>query len=569
MRASKGPSMMEQYQSIKDQNPDCLLFFRLGDFYELFGDDAKEASRLLGLTLTARSSGEGRSIKVPMAGIPYHAASQYLQRLLKAGKKVAICEQMEEAQAGKGMVRRELVKVHTPGTALEDGFLDQRSNNYVAALSLSKDQVLGLAWADNATGEFVLQRLADQGAACDEALQRLCPSELLVPRGGMESAWAKFAAANGALISEVDAWSFEAAEASRRLKEHFAVATLDGFGLEEGSPEVSAAGALLAYLVKTQRSALAHVGDLRIFRTEGHLLLDAAAQRDLEIVHNLEDGGGAHTLFSVVDQAVTASGTRALKAWLRAPLADLAEIALRHDAVETLCQKGALRSLLRGLLGRTSDLERIVAKAGCRAAGPRDLAGARQTLRLLPELNALLSVASGLLQGPDPGPLGALLQSLESGLVEEAPALLREGSFIKPGFDAALDEAVADGLGAREKILAVQELERARCGNPKLKVQFNTIFGYFIEVTKAQASMVPADYERRQTLVAAERFTTPGLKDIETRVVTAAARCKAREAELFEGLRQALLSQARRLGALARNLALLDALAAFAETAGL
>lgn len=568
--AVKGPSMMEQYQAIKEQNPDCLLFFRLGDFYELFGDDAKEASRLLGITLTARTSGEGRSVRIPMAGVPYHAASQYLQRLLKAGKKVAICEQMEDSRATKGMVRRELVRVVTPGTALEDGFLDQRSNNYVAALFRTKDSGAGLAWADNATGEFMAQSLAGHPSDIEEALQRLRPSELLLPQGRADGGSVDAAGpSGGAVISEADAWTFEPKEASRRLREHFAVATLDGFGLAEGSPEVSAAGALLAYLAKTQRSALAHVGDLRIYRPDGHLGLDAAAQRDLEIVHNLEDGGASNTLFSVLDHAVSASGTRTLKQWLKAPLTDLTAIAGRHDAVEALCLDASLRSGLREALGRTADLERILAKAGCLSAGPRDLAGARQTVRLLPELRSLLSAAAGLLEAPDPAPFAALLSVLEAGLVEEPPASLREGGFVKPGFDAVLDEAVADGQGAREKVLAVQDQERVRSGNPKLKVQFNSVFGYYIEVSKAQASAVPPDYERKQTLVAAERFTTPRLKEIETRVLTAEARRRTREAELFEGLRRALLAEARGLGALARKLAVLDTLAALAEAAAL
>ncbi|HTA17190.1 MAG TPA: DNA mismatch repair protein MutS, partial [bacterium] len=317
------------------------------------------------------------------------------------------------------------------------------------------------------------------------------------------------------------------------------------------------------------RSALAHVGDLRIYRPEGHLGLDAAAQRDLEIVRNLEDGGANNTLFSVVDHAVSASGTRTLKQWLTAPLTDLTAIAERHDAVEALCLDASLRSRLRDAFGRCADLERILAKAGCLSAGPRDLAGVRQTLRLLPELRASLASGAGLLEAPEPAPYLGVLSVLEAGLVEDPPALLREGGFVKPGFDALLDEAVADGRGAREKVLAVQDQERVRSGNPKLKVQFNSVFGYYIEVSKAQASAVPADYERKQTLVAAERFTTPRLKEIETRVLTAEARCRTREAELFEGLRQALLAEARILGALARKLAVLDTLAALAEAAAL
>jgi len=569
--------MMAQYQAVKDQNPDCLLFFRLGDFYELFGEDAREASRLLGITLTARAQGEGRSVRIPMAGVPYHAASQYIQRLLKAGKRVAVCEQMEDPRTAKGMVRRELVRVVTPGTALEDGWRDERSNNYAAALALgraagARQAVLGLAWADNATGEFTVQQLPAEGAALDEALQRLRPAELLLPAGFAASSplagsLHAVAAGSGALLGEGEAWGFEPAEATRALKEHFGVVSLEGYGVAEGSAAAAAAGGLLAYLKRTQRSALDHFGSLSVHRAQGHLGLDAAAQRDLEITANLEDGGTAHTLFGVVDHAVSAPGARLLKLWLRAPLSELGGIAARHDAVGTLAGDSALRQALRALLSRGSDLERVVARAGCRAAGPRDLAGARQTLRLLPELHALLVGASGALAPPEPAPFGPLLDLLERGLVEDPPALLRDGGFVRPGFDAALDAAVADSTGAREAVLAVQESERAASGNPRLKVQFNSVFGYYIEVSKAQAQLVPAGWERRQTLVAAERYTTPALTAIEARVLTAEDRRKARETELFEGLRRALAAEARALIGLAAELAALDALASLAEAA--
>ncbi len=568
--AAKGPSMMEQYRAVKARNPDCLLFFRLGDFYELFDEDAREASRLLGLTLTARASGEGRTVRTPMAGVPYHAASQYLRRLLQAGKRVAICEQMEDPRTAKGVVRRELVRVLTPGTALEDGFADERANNYAAAFLAVKGAGAALAWADNGTGAFGVQRFdpGEPAQALEDALRRVRPAEVILPAGRpAESGFDPALASCGAVLAEEDAATFAPAEGARLLRRHFGVASLAGLGLSEDGPDAGAAGALLAYLGRTQRSALEHVASVEVFRAEGHLILDASAQRDLELVANLEDGGTAGTLFGILDHTATAAGARTLKRWITAPLGDVRAIAARQDAVEALAGDGALRSALAGVLGRSSDLGRVVSKAACAAAGPRDLAGARQTLRLLPELGALLAGKAALPAPPDPAPLEGLGRLLEAALVEEPPALAREGGFIRPGHDPELDEALADGRGARERVLAAQERERGRTGNPKLKVQFNGIFGFYIEIPKGQAHSAPADYERKQTLVHAERYTTPELRDIESRVLTAETRAKAREAALFEGLRAALLKEARPLPQAAAALAELDALVSLAEAA--
>ena len=566
--AAKGIPMMVQHQAIKEKNPDALVFFRLGDFYELFGEDAKEASRLLGLTLTARSSGEGRTTKIPMAGVPFHAAAGYIQKLLKAGKRIALCEQVPNPSDPKGPMTRELLRVITPGTALEEAYLDNASNNYLAALAVGK-QGLGLAWADNTTGEFQAMRLEALPAALESELARLRPAECVVAAGSLKGELLAALEEQRCLLSPQDAWGFEPAEAARVLKQHFGVASLDGFGLEEGSPESSAAGALLAYLLRTQRSQLAHISGARLYSSKHHLRLDAAAQRHLELVENQEDGGSAHTLFSTVDYASSAPGSRRLKQWLRAPLLDLSAIEARQDAVAALDDDPGLRGRLRELLGACTDVERLMGRIGCAAAGPRDLASLRQTLRQQPALKALLAQRKEGLLAPPAADFGALLHELERAVAEDPPALLRDGGFIKPGFDAELDEALSDSSGAREKVLAVQERERQRSGNPKLKVQFNSVFGYYIEVSKAQAGTVPPDYERKQTLVNAERFTTPELKAIEQKVLTAEDRRQARELKLFETLRQGVANQAPALLALAARLAEWDALAAFAEAASL
>lgn len=556
---SKSTPMMAQYQAIKAQNPDALLFFRLGDFYELFGDDAGEASRLLGLTLTARSSGEGRATRIPMAGVPYHAAPNYIQKLLRAGKKVAICEQMEDPKKAKGMVRRELVRIVTPGTALDDGYLDSKSNNYVSALFSSKS-AWGLASADLATGDFFAMELARGAGDLEAELARLKPAELLLAQPlGPES--------GDTPCTLADAWSFEPGEASRVLKEHFGVLSLDAFGFQEASPALCAAGALIAYFKKTQKSPLSHITAFRRHEASQSMQMDASTRRHLEISENSEDGGRQGSLLMVLDRTQTSPGGRLLKRWLHEPLSSLAPIRDRHDAVEALMQSLELRAGLVEALSQTSDIERALGRMGCLAANARDLLALRQTLRQIPAIQAALAPLKPSLlhawSGQDCFP--ALLATLESALVDDPPLSIKEGGMFKKGYSEDLDRLIEDSHGARDRVLEVQERERARSGNPKLKVQFNSIFGFYIEVSKAQSGGVPADYERKQTLVGAERFTTPELKVIEERVLSADERRKSLELQLFDRLRESASKHSGPLLALAGRLAELDALISFSN----
>ena len=559
--------MMEQYEGLKRQHPDCLLFFRLGDFYELFGEDAREASRLLGITLTARSSGEGRSHKVPMAGIPYHASAAYIHKLLKAGRKVAVCEQVGEAK--KGMMRRELVRIVTPGTALEDNFLDSKANNWIISLAPGKEG-LGLAAADNSTGEFTAQSLPAQAwEALEAELERMKPLECLLPEGEALPELESLLAARRILVSRLDPYAFSPAESGRLLKEQFQVHSLESFGLAESGLPVAAAGALLSYLRDTQKGPLDHLRPLRDAGGAGTLRLDASTLRNLELTANLEDGGTRGTLFEVLDDTVTAAGARLLKRWLTAPLTGLEAIQARLDAVQELHATPALSAGLREELRQTADIERIMAKVGCQTASARDLAGLRSTLRRLPALQALLAPAgSPLLKGLGAtGGLQPLAELLDKALVEEPPAALREGGFIRPGYHAQLDIHCAEAAGGKDAVASLQARERQRSGIESLKVQFNSVFGFYIEVSKAQLAKVPEDYQRKQTLVSAERFTTPELKALEDRVLHADERRVALELELFESLRQQVAAQAGPLLALAADLAALDALASLAEVA--
>ncbi len=555
--------MMEQYNSIKSQTPDALLFFRLGDFYELFGEDAREASRLLNITLTSRTSGEGRSVSVPMAGVPYHAAPNYIQKLLHAGKKVAVCEQMESPKDAKGSLRRELVRVVTPGTALDEAFLETKANNFLACVHAGR-KLCGLAAADNTTGAFFAMECAPEDL--EGELARLKPAEILHPEGSP-------APSQDALCSAVDAYSFSPQEAARLLKEHFQVASLEGFGLQEEGPATQAAGALLAYLKKTQKSSLSHVTSLSRRDSSQFMRLDASAQRHLELVSNQEDGSVRNTLLEVLDRTMTAAGGRLLKRWILSPLMDLAAIRARQEAVSELggaeCGGSDLGPKLRERLEATTDLERALGKVGCLAAGARDLASIRATLREAPAILLLLeSARSPLLKsmaGRDPQ--REVLGWLEAALVEDPPLFTREGGMFRPGHSAELDQVVADSHGGRDLVLAIQEKERAASSNPKLKVLFNNVFGFYIEVSKAQSSAVPAHWERKQTLVNAERFTTPELREVEARVLGADERRRALEMKLFEALRDKVGARSRELSALAADLATADCLASLAQAA--
>jgi DNA mismatch repair protein MutS len=564
---AKGSPMMEQYQAIKNQNPDSLLLFRLGDFYELFGEDAKEASQLLGLTLTARTSGEGRSIRVPMAGMPYHAAAGYIQKLLRAGRKVAVVEQMEDPKAAKGNLRRELVRIITPGTALDEGYLESKSNNYVLALAPGK-KGHAFAYADNTTGAF-FYGLAPEAQDLEAELARIKPSEIVFPEGSLDGPWAELLEPHGALLSPLDSYSFSPSESERVLREHFAVASLEGFGLNPASPELGAAGALFAYLKKTQKSPLSHFTQLQRHESASIMRLDAATRRHLELSANQDDGGKRGTLFEVLDRTCSAAGGRLLKRWIHEPLNDLKAIEGRLDAVEELKQELLFAEALAQALKSCTDIERVMGKVGCLAASARDLASLRQTLRELPGLAASLSGRkAALLRGWEKRErFKALRELLDKAIIEDPPLSIRDAGMLRTGYSAELDQIIADSHGGRDLVLEIQEKERARSGNPKLKVQFNNIFGFYIEVSKAQADSVPPDYERKQTLVNAERFTTPELKAIELRVLSAEERRKTLELALFEEIRGKVAIQSGPLLELAQALAELDALQSLASAA--
>jgi DNA mismatch repair protein MutS len=562
----KQTPMMERYLEVKRQNPGSLLLFRMGDFFELFFDDAQLAAKVLGLTLTSRDKGSPNP--VPMAGFPYHALETYLQKLIHAGLRVAICDQVEDPKLAKGLVRREVTRIVTPGTLVDEGLLDPRKCNFLASVWPDKSG-LGLAWLELSTGRFVAAQIHPQSLA--DELARIEPAECLVPESALPPAiTAVLAEREGMLTSLRPAWNFARADCRRLLLEHFGTTTLDGFDLDENSPGVTAAGALLQYVQETQKSALGHIVRLEPYRRGSSLLIDESTRRSLELTETLRTGAREGSLLSVIDATVTPMGARVLAERLANPLTDAAAIDERLDAVEELTQDAVLTRDVRDELERAYDLERLTARVATARAGPRDLACLAKTLSLLPKLKARLAArrARRLVQLEDQLDLCADVRSeIERALADEPPLGTIEGNIFRAGYHPQLDELRGLARGGKEWIARYQAEEITRTGISNLKVGFNRVFGYYLEVTAAQAGKVPADYLRKQTLKNQERYITPPLKEHEEKVLRAEEQAIALEQELFAALRDRVAGQSRRLTATASALAEIDVLAGLATVA--
>ncbi len=552
--------MMRQYLRIKADYPDILLFYRMGDFYELFYDDARKAARLLDITLTHRGKSAGEPIA--MAGVPCHAAEQYLARLVKLGESVAICEQIGDPATSKGPVERRVVRIVTPGTITEEALLEERRDNLLGAIS-ERDGRFGLASLDLSSGRFIVQEL-DSDNALESELGRLRPAEILIREDSelAEDRWPG--------MRRRPPWHFDPETAETLLTRQFRVRDLAGFGCEGMSLAISAAGALLQYVQDTQKSALPHIDGLRVERQSEAIILDAASRRNLELEWNLA-GGPDYTLVSVLDQTVTAMGGRCLRRWVNRPLRDRVAIGRRHDLVEQLLMTrahDALREQLRGI----GDVERCLTRVALGSARPRDLATLRDSLHNLPALRnalgALEDAEARRLHG-DIGEYPDVVELLRSAIIETPPVLIRDGGVIAPGYDEQLDELRALSENADQFLLDLEQRERQRTGVAQLKVAYNRVHGYYIEMPKSQADKAPADYQRRQTLKGAERYITPELKGFEDKVLSARERALAREKALYEALLKRLLDWLAPLRATAAALAELDTLCAFAEAADL
>ena len=551
--------LMQQFLALKAQAPDKLLLFRMGDFYELFYDDARKAARLLNITLTRR--GESAGAPVVMAGVPYHQLDTYLARLVRLGEPAAIAEQVGEVGADKGPVRREIVRVVTPGTATDEVLLDPRRASVLAA-TCSRDGVHGLAWLELSSGRFALSQSASERDLSAE-IARVAPSEMLVAEGtGLSPVAAERP------ITQRPPWHFDPASARRLLCAQFGTTDLRGFGCEDLHAAIAAAGALLQYVQETQKVPLAHLGGLRVEAPEDTLILDPASRRNLEIDRTLA-GETDHTLLAVLDGCVTPMGSRALSRALLRPIRDRRELVARYDAIDALlAERGcdALREALRPI----ADVERILARVALRSARPRDLVGLRDTLLALPQIMAVLAPVAGARIAVLRERLGShegLAADLSAALSDTPPMAVRDGGVFRDGFDATLDELRRLSTNADGFLLELEARERARTGIETLKVGYNRVHGFYIEIGKTHAAKVPADYTRRQTLTNYERYITEELKRFEDQVLSAKDRALAREKELFEALLDRLVAGLQALQAMAQALAELDVLANLAEAA--
>ena len=585
--------MLRQYQELKQQHPGTLLFFRLGDFYELFFDDALTGSRELQITLTARHKESGNP--VPMCGVPHHSAANYIARLVRKGYRVAICEQTEEAGKTKKLVRREVVRIVTPGTPIDPQLLEAREPVFLAAIC-SAGETIGAAFLDISTGEFRVTQESgrDSWMRIRAALESYAPRELLFPASlgaliksslsgkvqteplplqtnGGDYQGADKSAVFGfdVTLTPIEDWLWQKEECAALLLEHFKVKTLDGYGLARNDEAIRAAGACLRYARETQRAAAEHITDLVYFEPQHHLVLDSVTVRNLELIESLA-GGSGRSLLQVIDETVTGMGARLLRAWLLRPCVKRGEVEARLAAVAELYSSQLRRDKLRTLLKEVSDLERLIGRISLGSATPRDLCAILKSLNQVPAIREVLRTADSsllevLLENTDELP--DIRSLIERAINDDPPIKLSDGDTIREGYSAELDELRSTSRNAKQIIATLEATERTRSGINNLRIRFNGVFGYFIEVSKANAARVPSEYERRQTLSNAERFTTPELRDWEKKVLGAEERIVQLETELFTDVCRQIGAETKRIQMTARALAALDVLASSAETA--
>lgn len=555
--------MLRQYADAKAAHPGVLLAMRIGDFYEFYGEDAEIAAKALEITLTGRE--DGTNGRVPMAGVPFHSVEKYLVRLLRAGHKVALCDQVEDPKTAKGLVKREVTRVLTPGTVVEDSMLPDRGNNFLAALCVLEG-VAGLAVLDSSTGEFLVTQLDSElaGERVLQELARLQPSELLVSPQEAEHARV---AQDGLGIAVTEVGRPTPDRATRRLLEHFEVSTLGGFGVEERSGAAVAAAMVLDY-ARHAGLELRHVRSMSAYSVDSFMKLDPSARRSLEITQNIADGTRRHTLVSVLDESVTSMGSRLMRRWLEQPLLDLAAIQARQDAVERLIEHALTRGDLREAMRKLADIERLVSRASTGLASPRDLVALKDSLLALPDFeDALRKVALGRLHELREmlGRHEDLALTLKKALVDEPPHTLRDGGVIRQDHDMELDQLRGLSRNGKQYIAELEQKERRATGIDKLKVGFNSVFGYYLEVPKSVSHAAPPGYIRKQTTAGAERYITAELKDHESAVLGAEEKAIALEADLFGRLRKRVAEHSSALLQTARAVAEADVLASLAE----
>ena len=552
--------LRRQYLQIKKQYPDVLLLFRLGDFYETFDDDARIASHELGITLTSREMGRDR--RVPMAGIPYHALDNYLGKLISRGYKVAICEQTSDPAESQGLVEREVIRVVTPGTVVEPNLLDQKANNYLAAVAV-EDEVAGIAYVDITTSEFATTQLPASQVALE--LERLHPSELLFSQGAeVPESW------RVAPETALDPGSFEIEAAHDRLLRQFGVASLEGYGCDRLPLAVQAAGAVLVYLGGTQQRALAQLTGLFTYSTQAYMTLDPQTRRNLDLFQGGRWGGSENSLLKVLDLTKTAMGGRLLRRWLGQPLMDREALDRRLDALQWFATHAMARGKGAALMANVADLERLCNRIRSSIASPKELVALRRSLELIPELRAALGEGDSKVPEPfvaELRPCQEAVALIHDAIDDDPPVAVSDGEVIRPGFHQELDTLRDAGRNARAYLANLERQERERTGIKSLKVGYNKVFGYYIEVSKANISQAPEDYIRKQTLVGGERYITPELKEYETLILNAQERVQELESTLFRQVCRQVADGAPQILATAAALAQIDVFYALAEAA--
>ena len=560
--------MMQQYLKTKAEYPDCILFYRLGDFYEMFFDDALTASKAMEVALTGKSC--GMEEKAPMCGVPYHSAETYIARLIAKGFKVAICEQVEDPATAKGIVKREVVKIITPGTVLNSSMLKSKENNFLLSICV-EDESFGLACTDLSTGEIFCGELSGPSARTDlinEAV-KVGAKEIILSEGLRDSAFASFMSENTtAFINHVNTHYFDRLPCTEAVERQFGVASVEGLGLGDIPAAVTALGALLQYLTETQKQSLSHLINLKILDSSDHMSLDRATLRNLELTETIFGGEVKGSLLGVLDKTRTAMGSRMMKQWLRKPLNRSEEINRRLDAVEYFNDEYLARNDVRDLLRQIYDLERLGGRIACAQASPRDLIALKKSLTVLPDIKEeaaasgiplLTDISSGI------SDLHEVFEIIDEAILEEPALTIKEGGIIKEGFSDDLDKMKLSIKDGREWIGGLEARERERTGIKTLKVGYNKVFGYYIDVSKANASNVPEDYIRKQTLVNNERYITPELKEVESVVLGAEAKINNLEYEIFTDLRLRLQVYIKEIQLTASSLAALDVITSFAE----
>ena len=558
--------LMSQYLRIKEANPDTILLFRVGDFFETFENDAKIASKVLGITLTKRANGAAED--VPLAGFPHHAIDSYLPKLVRAGYRVAVCEQMENPKFAKGIVKREVIEVVTPGATLSDKLLDHKKNNYLLSVFI-KDEVAGISFTDVSTGEFFTFEVPESDL--QQQIESIAPAEILIQKKEKDYLTPVISNINSSIrITKMDDWIFNYDYANELLLNHFGTVTLKGFGIEHLQNGIVASGAALNYLQETQKVNLTHLNRISLYNPSEYMILDSSTRRNLEISYSMHGDGREGSLISILDKTTTAMGGRLLKKWISAPLRDLKKIQSRLDSVEELLKNKSQRKKIETELKEVGDIERIISRICTGRANPREVVALKTSLKKIPAIKEHLSnfKTDALSKtSRELNPLENLVERIQNAVIDSPPATLVDGGVIRNGFSPELDELRNIAFHGKDWIAKLQKTERERSGIPSLKVSFNNVFGYYIDISNAHKEKVPENYIRKQTLVNSERYITPELKEYEDKILNAEEKIHELETELFDELRKFVAAEAVAIQNNARMIALIDCLISFAECA--